>query len=167
MNKSLLTAALLLSALAAPCNISAAGPSVTVVYQDGSQQAERVFDLTENLTLKFSDDKSELSVGTTPAASTSFKLADIAMIKFNGESDGIEATITDQEMLRLIENPVGSTLRFNGTPSTPCTLNVYSLQGSLALSVANWNGEDVDAGSLTRGFYLLNFNNQSIKFYKK
>lgn len=90
------------------------------------------------------------------------------MIKFNnGESDAVESIITDSEMLRLLENPVGETLRFNGTPSAPCTLNVFSLGGSLALSVAGWNGEDIDAGSLARGFYILNYNNQSIKFYKK
>lgn len=153
-------ASLLLLALTA---LPAAGRTTMTVSGSGDKDAN--FDITDDLVIDFASTPGSFVVKGGQLQPGTFAITDGTVLKFTAVSGVSDIAVARQSQLR--HNPVETTLEFTAAPDAPCTLGVYSLQGTLLLSADGWNGEDVDVSNLAPGLYLVNFNNQSIKFYKK
>lgn len=153
-------ASLLLLALTA---IPAAGRITMTVSGSGNQDA--TFDVSDQMVIDFASTPGSIVVKGAQAQPGTFALTDATVLKFTTVSGVSDITSAPQALLR--HNPVETALEFTSAPQSPCTLGVYSLQGTRLLSVDSWNGENVNVSNLAPGLYLVNFNNQSIKFYKK
>lgn len=91
-------------------------------------------------------------------------LKNINAIRFTGEWSGVEESVADPS-LRLLENPVKSVIILEGVTNTDSVGVVYDLAGRTVLRFV-WNGDPVDASSLPSGIYILNIENNAIKFVK-
>ena len=163
MKKSSFYAALLLLTVGAPY---ASGYTVMTVKASQSN-GEVAFKLTDELRFDFDLDKSELVVREGDDKSTTISFSNESTITFGSASGIFDVTATDGRSVALRQNPVESLLEFTSAPEAACTLRVYALQGQLLKSVNGWQGENVDVSTLAPGLYIVNFNNNSIKFYKK
>lgn len=157
---TLIAALLLLSASALP---AAARTTMTV---SGSGSDKATFEVTDNLVLDFGSTPGSIVVKESPSKQQVFAITDNTVLAFE-EQSGVAEVRPDAVAIALRTNPVEQSLDFTAAPAEACALSVFSLQGSLLLSLPAWQGESVDVSSLAPGLYIVSFNNQSIKFYKK
>jgi len=164
--KSYYAAALALAMIAGTAATASARGTVTI--HGATPEADRTFDLTTELKIGFGSDKSAITVAQGNADVATFPLSQVSSISFNGNFGGVDDISQDlTNVINLRNNPVENLLQFTTAPAEPCRATVYSLQGSALVSIARWQGEDIDVSNLNTGIYLLQFNNQTIKFYKK
>ncbi len=90
----------------------------------------------------------------------------VQTIAFNTNVVGI-GRVESGSALSLRRNPVETQLEIDGHDGAEVSLRVTSLAGQLAVSLDAWKGEPVDVTHLTPGVYILNINNQTLKFIKK
>ncbi len=140
------------------------GMARTTVTVNGDPEA--VFDVTDGLVIDFASQAGSLVVKDDYGKQTAFAITDNTVLAFNTVS-GVSDAISSASAVALRQNPVDSFLEFTSSPAQACRLSVISLQGALLLSHDGWQGESVDVSTLSPGLYIVNFNNQSIKFYKK
>lgn len=167
MKSNCLIAAMALTAAAFLPAASAQARS-TITVHSTQAGADKTFELSNDLKLSFGIKSGALTVAGGSATQTSFPLSQIAKITFSiggAGVDGIGADLASKPALR--RNPVTEMLEFTAAPENPCQARVFSLQGSLLLNINNWQGEDINVGSLPAGLYIFQYNNQTIKFYKK
>lgn len=96
----------------------------------------------------------------------SLPYSQVMTISFNTEKVGV-GRVEAASPLSLRRNPVESRLEIAGHDGSAAQLRVTSLAGQLAVSLDAWKGEPVDVTHLTPGVYILNINNQTLKFIKK
>lgn len=142
------------------------GAARTTVTVSGSGSDDAVFEVTDNLVLDLASQSGSLVVKESPSRQTLFSISDNTVLKFTSYS-GVSDIPADNSGVALRNNPVETTLDFTAAPGQSCRLSVYSLQGAALISLDAWNGESVDVSTLAAGLYIVNFNNQSLKFYKK
>lgn len=148
------------------CSAAFARGSIHVNFADKSSPRE--YDLTESLMFTFSKPAALLYVHTgAEGAAEGFSLKNVESITFSDKAAAVEALPGAEGGVKLRNNPVQDELRFAGAPELPCTLSIYSLQGSQLLSLKGWQGENVDVSFLAPGLYILHFNTNSFKFIKK
>ncbi len=116
-----------------------------------------VFKVGKNATFTLQEDGVDLAT---------LKAADIASLKFEYVTTGVENTLVDRFALRLRTNPVENVLSFIGQAPENANLAIYATDGKCVLNVAGWQGDDLDVSSLSGGLYVLKINNQIMKFIK-
>lgn len=127
---------------------------------------DEVFEVTDGLVLDFATKPGFMVVKGGSATESTFAISDATVLNFSNTT-GLSDIFASDKSVALRQNPVGDLLEFTAAPETDCKLSIYSLHGTTLLSVDDWHGENVDVSSLTPGLYIVNFNNQSIKFYKQ
>ncbi len=137
---------------------------MTVTYNDeGTKPA--LFEITDATVLKVGENASFMLQENGVDLAT-LKAADIASLKFEYVTTGVENTLVDRLALRLRTNPVENVLSFIGQAPENANLAIYATDGKCVLSVADWQGDDLDVSSLSGGLYVLKINNQIMKFIK-
>ena len=142
------------------------GAARTTVTVSGTGSDDAIFEVTDNLVIDLASQSGSLVMKESPSRQTLFSISDNTVLKFTSYS-GLSDISADNGGVALRHNPVETTLEFTAAPERSCRLSVYSLQGAALLSLDAWNGESVDVSALAAGLYIVNFNNQSLKFYKK
>lgn len=153
-------ASMLLVAAAVP----AMGRTTLTVSAPGAETA--TFDITGSTVIDFAAKAGSLVVKGSSEQEATFSITNETVLTFKDVS-GVKDIVSSEAAVALRQNPVETCLEFTAAPASPCNLRVYSLMGTTLLSVAGWQGETVDVSTLSTGLYIVNFNNQSIKFYKK
>lgn len=155
-----LYASLLLVASAMP----AMARTTITVSAPGTDAA--TFDVTGSLVIDFAAKAGSFVMKGDSQQESTFAITNETVLTFKDVA-GVSDIMTSDAAIALRQNPVETTLEFTAAPDYPCALRIYSLMGSTLLSVAGWQGESVDVSTLSAGLYIVNFNNQGIKFYKK
>ncbi|MDE5656519.1 MAG: T9SS type A sorting domain-containing protein [Muribaculaceae bacterium] len=138
----------------------------TTITVSGSGTDDAVFDVTDGLVIDFASKAGSMVVKESSSKESTFAITDATVLTFKAVS-GVSDIAATNSAIALRRNPVENALEFTAAPESACTLHVYSLQGAALLTVPGWQGESVDVSDLTPGLYIVNINNQSIKFYKK
>lgn len=156
----ILSHALVVSAIAASLSASAY-TTATVSYLDGSP--ETTVGITDDTTWKFADGMLNFA---KPEGSVSFRMGNIASIKFVTDNVGVEQVAAPEGSLSLRQNPVRDLITVDGYAGGETRLEVFSTAGQQVMAIPSWQGEPVDASSLAKGLYILKINNQTFKFIK-
>lgn len=84
-------------------------------------------------------------------------------ITFNDVSTAIVSSEADNQSLHLIVKENFLTLK--GWKAIPFTrIQISATNGTLLLSINNWNGDPINIQSLQPGIYLFTINNHTLKF---
>ena len=118
-----------------------------------------------NLATKISFGQNGIEISNEGSDIINIPYADAQTISFGVKSE--VKFLQSQSRLALRHNPVESTLEITGHDGKPTNLSISALSGTRILSIKAWNGENVDVSSLASGIYILNINNNPIKFIKK
>lgn len=127
---------------------------------------DTAFDVTGSLVIDFAAKAGSFVMKSDSQQESAFAITNETVLTFKDVA-GVSDIMTSDATIALRQNPVETALEFTASPDAPCSLRVYSLMGTTVLSVTGWQGESVDVSTLSTGLYIVNFNNQSIKFYKK
>lgn len=155
------TRLILAAAIAATASLGLRAETMLYGYdKEGNEHSVKVTDASS---LRFTDTGVSVYEGESPVHT--FLYDELEYFKIY-DPNSVEQ-VTGQGLLRLAQNPVSNYIAVVGYTGGETTLTVTSMAGMQALSVSHWNGEPVEAGTLTPGLYILNINNTSIKFIKK
>lgn len=108
----------------------------------------------------------EFRILNTGYPEMAFAYRQTSAIRFNISPMGI-AGVEAQESLRLLRNPVAEILEVTGHDGSCASVYVTALSGATVLRADGWTGEPLNVASLAPGLYILNVNNQQLKFIKK
>ena len=142
--------------------VNAQSLNVVANDEDGKMVAETP--VTNESVIRFSN--AGIEVYTDDVLVTTIPYTGVETLTFQYATSFVKSISTDSS-LRLQENPVGDYLNILGYEGEPLSLYVFDLKGSLKVQNENWDGQRVYVGSLAPGFYIVNLNNNSIKFIKK
>lgn len=91
------------------------------------------------------------------------RISDIRSIVFTDNTQsGIQEIEIPENNIRIYPNPVQETLNIESDKSV--SFKIYDLDGRLLL---NGDGNSIDVSSLKTGTYLLQINNNTLKFIKQ
>lgn len=97
---------------------------------------------------------------------SSFAYGDVAALRFVTNAVSVAVTGTEGTYA-LRHNPVKDVLAISGYDGTAVPVNVYSTNGNRVLAITAWQGESIDATTLSAGVYVITVKNETLKFIKK
>lgn len=159
-------AAALLGVVSLTTSAQEEGPSKLVVhFQEG---ATSEFALTDIQALTFGTESFSIAL-TNGTNQSDLAYEDVAKLTLGtGPVNGIASTHDEATGLSLYPTVAADKICVNGwNNAEQSTVTVYSTGGSLCIRIDNWSGQPLDVSSLPTGLYLLNINNQTLKFYKQ
>ena len=107
------------------------------------------------------------SMHLTDNATEDYGYGEVEKITFS-DFNSIEKIGAKENLKLLISpNPVDNIIRIIGyNNSESAQLSIYSLDGEEVMRIENWQGEPIDASSLSAGIYILRIHTTTIKFIK-
>ncbi|MCI6671612.1 MAG: T9SS type A sorting domain-containing protein [Prevotella sp.] len=107
----------------------------------------------------------ETSIGVKGAKgeTAAFEYADIEQLYFKMVVNMIEANLATTFQVNLDET--GTTLHLQGIDDFS-NVNIFSMNGKIVKKLAHWKGNKIDISSLVPGVYIIQVNNQALKFKK-
>lgn len=151
---------LLLTGLAWQVN----GQTIVIKSKDGTLN-----DKALNSLKKFSFSGNNLQLDYRDGTNERFLLTAIDKLYFESLPVGVERVLSSgsDSKLTLFPNPVVSTLNLKNIGQSRSTVYLYRMDGTLIKSYPSEEGNcSLDLGYLSRGFYFIRVNNQSLKFMK-
>ncbi len=136
-----------------------------VIYLTDGTKQEMAFSGIRKLT--FADNQFGV-VGTSEGATdANFAYSSVRKIVFDLKSAGVGKVEASAQWV-VSPNPVVSQLSVVGYDAAEAaSVAIYSMDGQLRRSIANWDGTPINVESLPSGIYLLTLNDQTFKFVKR
>ncbi len=153
MVKKALAAAMLI-----PCGVAHADDTHLVVQaKDGNSQ----FALTALQSISLNE--TGIGVKDKKGETGAFDYANIEKLYFNMIVSMVEANPVTTFHVSL--DATGSTLRLQGVDGFS-NVNIYSMNGQIVKKLSHWKGNSIDISALVPGVYIIQVNNQALKFKK-
>lgn len=153
ITKKMLVAAMLLS-----CGIAQADDTqhLVVLTKNGSNQYE--LKTVKNIVLN----ESGITVNGEKSELASFDYASVEKIYFMLASKIAESTVAK---FSVSLDADGSVLRLLGVEGAT-NVRVFSMDGRMVKNLSQWKGSAIDVADLTHGVYIIQVDNQAVKFKK-
>lgn len=158
MKKELTTMCLAMLALA-----SMAGDGNIIVYMSDNSAAS-TFALTDVSSIRF--DSNGFAVNTVEDGVSEFEYADVRSIKFTDFDSGVDALAGDGAQLRAYYHD-GYIYADGWQQGHAARAAVYGLDGTVRITVDDWDGTPIATDCLDRGIYVFSVENSNIKFIKQ
>ncbi len=142
---------------------TANGQISLVVNPVGSDGAVESYKLSDINKLSFSGDSFTVDL-TNESTTATFALKNVMSIKFEDVNSGVTSAIADDGALQLYYDK--DMLGAYGELNEHCVATVFDVAGRVLLQIDAWDGCPIDVSSLSKGLYLFNVSNQTLKFKK-
>lgn len=151
---------LILFAALAFSAVSYAQDDLTVKLTDGN----KVYKIDDLKSITFENNK--LNVNKQNNSAEVYTINEVAEVVFT-MTDGVNNLKLGNGKLQLSVNAGSDVIRVSGCETGKSySVGVYDLQGKKILAIDNWNGDDVNVGSLPHGVYVFKINETTLKFRK-
>ena len=131
---------------------SMAGDGNIIVYMSDNSAAS-TFALTD-------------AVNTVEDGVSAFEYADVRSIKFTDFASGVDAVAGDGAQLRAYYHD-GYIYADGWQQGHAARAAVYGLDGTVRITVDDWDGTPIATDCLDRGIYVFSVENSNIKFIKQ
>jgi len=136
---------------------------VIVTYYDGTTSN---FTVETTGKLYFSDDNLNIKTETAATAITVIPVNIIRKITFSSTL-GTGSFGDNKNNLVLYPNPGSGTIQIKSDTYEDLDVKIYSLTGQLVKQGKYLSGQDIDVSEISRGLYLVQVNDLTLKFSKK
>ncbi|WP_374550374.1 T9SS type A sorting domain-containing protein [Flavobacterium sp.] len=144
------------------CFNAIAQTGVTVTYYDGGTQQ---FNVTTSGKLFFSADNLQIKQDSSSSI-TSIPVSIIRKIVFS-EALGTTVIGENKKELSIYPNPSSDVIRINSNSNESMNLKIYSLSGQLLRSGEFEPNQAIDVSDFSKGIYLVQVDDVTLKFVKK
>ncbi|MDY6205174.1 MAG: T9SS type A sorting domain-containing protein [Prevotella sp.] len=151
------TKQMLVAALLLPCGmVHADDTDVVVKTKNGSAQ----YGIKTVKSIALGADG--ITINRNEATAESFGYDSIEKIYFMLVTQIAETTVAD---FTVSMDASGSFLTIKGAESK-ADINIFSMNGTRVKSIKGWNGADIRISDMPKGIYIIQVNNQALKFKK-